>query len=144
MRRRQLLAITATSSLLVGGCSSDRDDSPEVGLGRITMTNDRQESIEVRVTVEKNGETVYDISHHLSARQNGIADGVEIVEEWMGEKTYYEVTVSIVETSIRKSFSTEDATDFYSEWGDHECFILSISSKKDDIYFAVGAMDSCP
>lgn len=108
------------------------------------MTNTRADPIDATFTISKDGETVYDRTHRLQSMSDGQPGTVEIVKEWMGEKVDYEVTVSVTESALRTSFSTDDATEFISEWGEKDCFSLSVTPGTDDLYFAIGAMEACP
>lgn len=143
MRRREILSATTASLGLFGGCLNRSDNSPEVGLGEIEMMNVRENSIEAAFIVAKEGEKVYERTHTLEGNKNGAAGAIKIVEPWMGEKVSYDVTVSIVSSDQQGSFSTKDAEEFVSKWGDNDCFGLFITPK-DEIYFGINAMESCP
>ena len=142
MEQRKYLVAIVSSSVALSGCQNT--DSRQIGLGRIAIDNYREESTGVTVHVEKDGETVYERTHHLDGTTDGSPTGDEITAEWMGDDAHYNVTVSVDETGLHERFSTEDANELVSDWGDNECFTLTVSIEEDAIYFLLGSRESCP
>lgn len=140
MDRRHLLALVA-SSAVIGGCT---DESPfQIGLGRIYIDNHREESLEVDVVIEKNEEVAYENTNQLEGADKEAPGTDEIIKDWMAEKAAYNVIVSIVGTDLQRSFSTEDADELVSKWGDNECMPLTVTIEGEEILFAMGAVESC-
>ncbi|WP_312910661.1 hypothetical protein [Natronosalvus caseinilyticus] len=129
------------SSSTLGGCLEE--DSHEVGLGKINVTNYSENRISTVVTVEKEGRTVYTEEHALEGTANGSLGRIAIVEEWMDEKTPYNVEIT-VDGDHQNSFSTRDANEFFSDWGANECYFLDAVFEAKSINFAVGGLESCP
>ena len=136
--------MTVTPPFLLGGCSDEGEDSLQVGLGRVSMTNRRESATEVRVEIEKGGDVLYDQTHDVAGADDGFPGSVEITEAWMGESANYTVTASILGSDHVNSFSSKDADEFVSDWGDAECYSVSIVPEDDGVYFAVGTLESCP
>ncbi|WP_255152902.1 hypothetical protein [Halorarius halobius] len=126
----------------LSGCVGEQ--SPEVGLGKIGVMNRRQNSVSIHVTVEKRGEGVYDVTHDLAGRTGNIVDGTTIIEEWMGDRTRYSVSVALTDGDLETTYSTADAESFVDDWGTNQCFSLFFTIETNQISTALGAMESCP
>lgn len=142
MDRRQLIVMIVSSSVALSGCQDT--DSRQIELGGIAIDNYREDSTGVTVHVEKDSETVYERTHRLDGATDGSPAGDEITAEWMGKDAYYAVTVSVEETELHERFSTEDANELVSDWGDDECFTLTVGIEEDTINFLLGSRESCP
>jgi len=142
MRRRTLLVTLGASVATLSGCVGER--SPEVGLGKIGVTNRQQDSVSIHVMVEKRGEEVYDATHDLAGRTGNVVDGTTIIEEWMGDRVRYTVSVAVADGALETTYSTADANSFVDDWGANQCFSLFFTVEESQISTALGAMKSCP
>lgn len=142
MRRRTLLVTLGASVVPLSGCVGER--SPEVGLGKIGLMNRQQNSVSIHVTVEKRGEEVYDATHDLAGRTGNIVDGTTIIEEWMGDRTRYSVSIALTDGELETTYSTADAESFVDDWGTNQCFSLFFTIEPSQISIALGAIESCP
>jgi hypothetical protein len=142
MRRRTLLVTLGASVVTLSGCVGER--SPEVGLGKIGVMNRQRNSVSIHVTVEKQGEEVYDATHNLAGRTGNVVDGTTIVEEWMGDRTRYSVSVALIDGELETTYSTAGAESFVDDWGTNQCFSLFFTVEESGISTALGAMASCP
>lgn len=115
MRRRTLLVTLGASVATVSGCVGER--SPEVGLGKLGVMNRQQNSVSIHLTVEKRGEKVYDATHDFAGRTGDVVDGTTIIEEWMGDRTRYTVSVALTDGDLETTYSTADANSFVDDWG---------------------------
>jgi len=141
MRRRALLATLGASVATLSGCVGEQ--RPEVGLGKIGVINRRQNPVSIQVTVEKQGEEVYDVTHDLEGRTGNIVDGTTIIEEWMGDQTRYLVSVPLTNGELETTYSTADAESFVDDWGANKCFSLFFTVEPSQISTALGALKSC-
>jgi len=142
MHRRTLLVTLGVSVATLSG--SVGEQSPEVGLGKVSVMNRQQNPVSIRVTVEKRGEEVYDVTHDLAGRIGNIVDGTTIIEEWMGDRTRYSVSVALTDGELETTYSTADAESFVDDWGTNQCFSLFFTIETNQISTALGAMESCP
>lgn len=122
MRRRALLVALGASVAALSGCVGER--SPEIGLGKIGVMNRRQNSVSIHVTVEKQGEEVYDATPDLAGRTGNVVNGTTIIEAWMGDRTRYTVSVASTDGELETTYSTADAESFVDDWGTNQCFSL--------------------
>jgi hypothetical protein len=120
------------------------EQSPEVELGKVGLMNRRQNPVSIHVTVEKRGEEVYDATHDLAGRTGNVVDGTTIIEEWMGDRTRYSVSVALTDGELETTYSTADAESFVDDWGTNQCFSLFFTVEESQISTALGAMESCP
>lgn len=142
MRRRTLLVTLGTSMATLSGCVGER--SPEVGLGKIVVMNRQQNSVSTHVTVEKRSEEVYDATHNPAGRTMNVVDGTTIIEEWMGDRTRYTVSVTLTDGDLETTYSTADANSFVDDWGTNQCFSLFFTIEPSQISTALGATQTCP
>lgn len=142
MRRRAFLATLGTSVATLSSYLGYR--RPEVGLGKISLMNRRQNPVSIHVSVEKQGEEVYDVKHDLEGRTGNVVDGTTIIEGWMGDQTQYLVSISLTYSELETTYSTADAESFVDDWGANQCFSLFFTVESNQISTALGAMKSCP
>jgi hypothetical protein len=137
MRRRTVLA-SALGSGVLAGCSSFAEREPPVGLGRIQLLNITSDIVPVVVTVKRDGRRVYEDEFEL--------DGVrELVDETMGHRVPYVVTVSVPDDPRSAETSWEQLDYLVSDWGEMNCYGLSFTVETDDITGAFTADDvDCP
>lgn len=146
MHRRKFIASSTAIISAISGCIGNitSQESSQIGLGEIKMTNVLEDNIDAEITVEKDDSRIYHENHELSGTTDGPAENIEIQKEWMGEVAEYVVSVSTNGGEIENVFSSNAANEMYSDWGDNDCFSLSVTPEEDDIYFAVGALETCP
>ncbi|MFC6952513.1 hypothetical protein [Halorubellus litoreus] len=133
MRRRTVVA-SAFGGVGLASCSSFAEREPPVGLGRIRLVNATDDVIEVVVTVEREGRRVHEDAFELEYR--GVR---EVVDETMGHRVPYAVTVSVPGDSRAGTTSWERLDSLVSNWGDMTCYELSFTVDTDEITTAFNA-----
>ena len=82
------------------------------------------------MTIEKNGNSVYDQRHELSPREGTDVDGVSILEPWMGTGSDFELEV-VVPSVGTETFST---TEFDEQFDyEYDCVPLDVHIERDRI-----------
>jgi hypothetical protein len=125
-----------------GGCIGTQE--PEVGLGQVRVQNLRDNPVEFRVSIERDGEDVFEEVVNLDGQEGQTVDGVTITERWMGERVEYAVTVELVGEGLERTFSTRDAEEFIDDWGSHECFGCLFLIEDQMIDHALNPLETCP
>lgn len=137
--RRTCLYLIATPAL--AGCFGDNEVPP--GLGKISIVNGHERTIEASVTVLKDGETVYDRTHQIDGFEANVWGGASLVESWMGDRARYEVQIEVPSIGT-DTHSTEDFSRMFDGGNDAPCYKLTAGIEEEDIVFYVGLQDQCP
>jgi len=135
----------ALSGLLVtGGCTSlSGQEPPPPGLDSLYLRNQRTQEVEVVVTVERDGEIVYEQTHDLAAWKNNTSFGELLIDEdWLGTQTPYEVIIDLADTET-ESYSTEDFLEIVGDTDRINCFGINVVIDSDFIDFRPSAQETC-
>lgn len=136
MRRRQILAGLFSTALVTGCTGNGSDQTPPVGLERISLSNSTNDPLPLQITVEKDGDRVHHERISLDGHQ-------EIVEEWMGDRVHYSVTVTIPEDPRESEVTTAQIESMVSEWNDIKCFELRFAINREEIAPYIHNSESC-
>jgi len=142
MYRRKYIQISVPAAVLVSGCIERTD--PPIGFGELYVVNHREQEVDVQIKIKKESEEVYDNIHGFGGNESNAAETVRIIDDAMGERSYYEVEITDLSENIDRSYSTEEAEEFVDDWGENECFGLIVTIEPDDIYIGIQSMSSCP
>ncbi|WP_254863532.1 hypothetical protein [Halovivax gelatinilyticus] len=138
MNRRTLLCALPASTLLSGCLSSD----PPYGLRRILIINRVEESVTATVDVRTGDDRTYRGEYQLDPKEPTFADSVEIVEDWMGDRVHYDVTISVDSTvAISSATSGSDTLDVSN--GEISCFEVYASIDPDGVSIAHNYVETC-
>lgn len=135
--RRRVLALVSTLSV-GSGCLGG--SSKPLGLRKIELINLSDEQKEVGVSVQKGGEIVYDNNH--TVEESPTNNRVEITQDWMGDRTQYEVTVSTKINGDEMS-STAGSNSLNGEFGNKSCFQSVVIIDNDKLGITHGYYESC-
>lgn len=135
--KRRFLGLTATA-LLGAGCLGG--EQRPLGLREIEVINLTNDSKEVTVSVTKDGDDVYEETHTVGSSSGN--ETLEIVRDWMGDRTYYGVTVH-TEIDGTETSASAGSDSLSGEFGDRSCFRSVAIIEPNDLGIAHGFYDSC-
>jgi len=135
--RRRFLGLTA-AVLLGSGCLGT--DQQSLGLREIEVINLTNDSKEVTVSVTKDGDDVYEETHTVGSSSGN--ETLEIVRDWMGDRTHYEVTVR-TEIDGTETSASAGSDSLSGELGDKSCFRSVAIIESNDLGIAHGFYDNC-
>lgn len=139
MKRRSFVVGFGGCIVAISGCTTD--DSPSVGLGRITVSNDLEEPVELRLIVTKDGDQAHDNEYTVDGRA---VNGVDLESEWMGDSVQYEVTAILPDDGIERTVTSDELEQLVSEWGDTNCYHIDFVVESENIRAGLFTLDYCP
>lgn len=127
--RRRFLSLVPV--VPVSGCVTSLRGDKTVALGKITLMNFTEGTVEIDFEVRKEDETVYDRSHRMDPES-----AYEIVEDWMGQHVNYTLIATVPEYG-EFTESTKELP-----WGESlNCVPINFAVNEDVAAFSAGTQE---